>query len=677
LLASPAPQANLLPNGSFETGPGCGWGVWVSDGGFHDLLPARDATTAFAGRASLKINIPSSAGANMEVSSPPVIITQPGEYTASIALKAEHGPALLRVSLDNSSVAQTFSINGQWQRVTLTGTLKVGPTRLMVQNAPWSLQKVTAIWADAAELSAGPSPTPDYVPAYPMELNLTTPQPGHIFLGRSSTTLQVATAGAIPAGASLNVTVTDLYGDRRTIRRIVPAGRSLTIPRDEAHPFGMFKATAILRDSAGRALSAPVECVFARLPYPCKIDPETSFFGVHMPLVPQFFPIARAIGARWVRLHDDSQLTKWTVVQPEPGPFRFFDDPVVAARKSGLQILGMLDGAPAWASARPNPAGGYWAYFYNNPDGPDGTAQWRDYVRAMVSHYKGKIDDWEVWNEPWNLRDPFFPGTPEQYGALLKIASATARAANAHVAILGIDAYRPGPGVSPNFTMLALQASGSACFDVFSYHDYAPDSFTAVSNSVQADEARSFRSLQRQYGNGPVRPLWTTEGGVESGVLSMYGQQNDAAALVADQGRIVRFLVKLMAAGSHRFFLYTLYGRPKGYETGIVALEYDRAIRPQLAAYAILASLVDGAGAPTVEASMPGVSTVRFPVRAGKQVSVVWSSDGHDHSLPCPSCAMILDVQGNPLPRSSSIIVGPVPIYMICSARTRAHPPTQ
>ena len=662
----PAPEGNLLPNGSFETGPGGGWGAWVSDGGFHDSLPARDATTAFTGKSSLKIDIPPSAGTEMEVSSPPVIITQPGAYTASLALKVANGPAPLSVSLENSSAAQTFVVGDRWQRVTMTGMLQPGPTRLMVRSTPWSLQKVTAVWVDAAELSLRSSAMSTYVPANPVELSLATPQPGHLFFDRSPAILQAATAGDIPPGSRLHVVVTDLYGNSRALPPVSPSKSTLTITPDQTHPYGMFKATAILRDPAGQALSAPVECAFARLPKPRELPPAASFFGVHMPLLPGFFPIARAIGARWVRLHDASQLTKWTVVQPNPGPFRYFDLPIVAARGAGLQILGMLDGAPAWTTTKPNPKGGYWAYFYNNPDAPGGQKEWADYVNAMVSHYKGMIDNWEVWNEPWNLPDPFFPGSPEQYGDLLKTASTTARTANPKATILGIDAYRPGANVYSDFTRRALQASGSAAYDVFSYHDYAPDTLGALANNVQLNEAKDFLALQKQFGNGPARPQWTTEGGVGSGVLSMYGSHNDGATLLADQGRMVRFLVSLMASGSARFFLYTLYGHPKGSgKTDIVVLEYDRSLRPQLAAYAVLASLVDGAGAPTMDSSVPGVCIFRFPAAAGSQVNVLWSFDGRNHELPCPPKAKALDIQCNPLPLDRPISVGPVPIYIV------------
>ena len=659
-----APGGNLLPDGSFETGLAAGWSVWNTDGGSVDHLPVLDRTTAFAGKSSLRIDIPTSPGAALEINSPPIPITQPGTYTATIALKVANGPVGLSVSLENSQASQGFSIDSHWRRVSISGTLQPGQTRLVIRSFPFTLQKVTSVWIDAAELSFGPGPTPAYVPHRPVELNLTCVQPAHAFLGLSHAILHVEAAGSAPPGCKVSVVITDLYGDRRVLPAIAPSAAAVTVPLDRSHPYGMFKATAMLRDASGQDLSAPVECVFAHLRKPRDIDPNDSFFGVHLPLLPAFYPIARAIGARWVRLHDASGITVWTVVQPKPGPFRFFDAQVDAARALGLQILGMLDGAPGWTTVHPQ--GGGLAYFYNNPDAPDALMHWHQYVDAMVRHYKGRIDNWEVWNEPWGVSNHFFPGTPEQYGALLRIAYATAKEANPGSTILGIDTYRPIPDAYPDWTKLALQASGSAYYDAFSYHDYAPDTVGGPDENVELKDGKSFRALQARYGNGPVKPQWTTEGGVDAGVLSTYGSYNSGGTLLADQAKLVRALVSWMAAGSRRFFLYTLYidSSPYG-RTDIVALEYDRGIRPQLAGFATLASLVDGAGTPVIDNSVPGVQVFRFEAIGGQQVNVLWSIDGQVHTLPRPKAAKTLDIQGNPVFSSGTLSIGPIPVYVV------------
>src|SRR5580658_6509043 len=66
---------------------------------------------------------------------------------------------------------------------------------------------------------------------------------------------------------------------------------------------------------------------------------------------------------------------------------------------------------PALASAHP-PA--------DNAE-PANLDDWRTYVRTVVSRYKGRIEAYEIWNEP-NLRD-FWTGTLDQMLTLTKEAS--------------------------------------------------------------------------------------------------------------------------------------------------------------------------------------------------------------------------------------------------------------
>ncbi len=196
-----APEGNLLQNGSFETGLAGGWSVWNSSGRFIEQPTTLDRTTAFAGKSSLKIRILPTLErmTEVELSSPPVDIRQPGSYTASVALKVMNEPITISVSLKNSKVSQSFVIGNKWQRVSVTGLLSPGSTALIVR-AIISPDKADAIWVDAAELHFRSTPTPRYEPAHPVELNLTSSQPGHVYLDKAAVVLHFATAGAVPPG---------------------------------------------------------------------------------------------------------------------------------------------------------------------------------------------------------------------------------------------------------------------------------------------------------------------------------------------------------------------------------------------------------------------------------------------------------------------------------------------
>ena len=162
---------------------------------------------------------------------------------------------------------------------------------------------------------------------------------------------------------------------------------------------GIWKLRAQVVDAAGKNLSSPVELVWMRLPHRKMVDAELSFFGLHVPFNARYFAIAKAAGAWQLRLHDTSMIAKWPFAETAPGQFEFYDDAVNLARQNGFAILGMLDGAPPWTTTSPRTEGYY--NIWNIPDKPDALAQWRNYVHIVAGHYSGRIDRWEVWNEPW------------------------------------------------------------------------------------------------------------------------------------------------------------------------------------------------------------------------------------------------------------------------------------
>src|SRR6185436_16702364 len=122
-------------------------------------------------------------------------------------------------------------------------------------------------------------------------------------------------------------------------------------------PYGIYKLIAQLEGAT------PVELVWARLPKPREIEPSKSYFGLHMPIEPDYVALARASGHRWTRVHDTSMFTKWPVAEPAPGTWRWFDRHAAAAHDGGMAVLGMLDGAPRRVSSKAR-EGGYWGIWH-------------------------------------------------------------------------------------------------------------------------------------------------------------------------------------------------------------------------------------------------------------------------------------------------------------------------
>jgi hypothetical protein len=108
---------------------------------------------------------------------------------------------------------------------------------------------------------------------------------------------------------------------------------------------------------------------------------------------------ATEAGAGYTRI-----ILRWDVIQPA-GPADWkpanVPDPFIARELAdGRQVVGLLIGTPAWASA-------------------DGVADaravpkmeaWEAFARRMAQHYRGRIQHWIIWNEP-DVWEPGHPGS--------------------------------------------------------------------------------------------------------------------------------------------------------------------------------------------------------------------------------------------------------------------------
>ena len=655
---APPRTGSLLPGGSFEAGLSYGWRVRYQGSmrnAFADPRPTIDDTTAAAGKRALKVFLP--ADASVEVSSPLFSYNFGRTHVVSVWLKAAEPDTTVSLNLDGTDIGSSVQVGTAWKRYSFSGILPYKAyTSLFLRLA--EDKKPRTIWIDGAQVEERSEPSPEYVPSQPLELALDVPamHPGHIVFDGESGDVKVTVAPEPPAGARLHRTLVRWDGQRQGLPDVLLPTASFPLPLPSDRPRGVFKVEAQIVDASGKPLSERTQIAWARLPRPRDIDPQRSYFGVHVSLSPYYIGLARAVGARWVRLHDTSMIGKWAVAEPEQGQFQFYDEGVTAAHDGGLRVLGMLDGAPRWVSTMPRE--GYFG-LWHIPDAPDAPAQWERYVRTVAGHYKGRIDDWEVWNEPWGAwwTDSGNPhATPALYGKLLGIAGRAAKDVNPEARIIGVDTTR---GLD-TWTDGVLAASGTGDYDFLSFHDYN-DALYGGPDSLPLTQAKTFNAAQNKYGT--AKPLWDTEGGL-FGVGSFYAPQTGGMPVGQQPAYIVRYDVTMMGAGVQKFFLYAIHTDPMMGDISTVQTENDRAIRPLLGARAVLASLVDGAGRPVRTEPAQGVDCYSFPPENGRIVRVLWSYDGAVHALAPRPRSRRLDVFGNSLPKSA-VAIGPEPVYEV------------
>ena len=280
-----------------------------------------------------------------------------------------------------------------------------------------------------------------------------------------------------------------------------------------------------------------------------------SYFGMHIHRLlpdPSLRPTTvwpgELVGS--LRLWDAT--TRWADLAPRPGRWDFerLDAYVSLSQAHGAPVLYTLGSTPRWASARPDEPGPY---------GPGCAAEplamqdWDDYVRRVVVRYRGRIQAYEVWNEPYfsefaaDRRQPtFFSGSARQMVAMTHVAREAIKSLDP-AALLATPGFVNGV----HRLDLFLEAGGAPLVDIIAYHFYASDA-AQFSSQVQAVRAVLARRRLDHL------PLWNTESGVERVRI----EQVDTKQAVLDDddhaaaARLAQFLILGAGTGIGRFFYY-------------------------------------------------------------------------------------------------------------------------
>jgi len=230
-------------------------------------------------------------------------------------------------------------------------------------------------------------------------------------------------------------------------------------------------------------------------------NPEPGFadrvgLNVHLPSNAMLEDVASNLGVPWVRVDFD-----WFRMEPERGRFAWEETDRVVARswESGLEILATLAYTPSWASS----TGGS-GQANDPPASPD---LFRDFVRASVARYRGRVRFWQFWNEP-NLPQ-FWRGTREQYRlGILEVGARAAKEVDSEARVVApglanVGSWRP-------WFREAMRAKG--VIDVINHHNYARTGRASIVELRTDGLEPSLRTLMAENGVDD-RPFWMTESG--------------------------------------------------------------------------------------------------------------------------------------------------------------------
>lgn len=179
---------------------------------------------------------------------------------------------------------------------------------------------------------------------------------------------------------------------------------------------------------------------------------------------------------------------------------------------------------------------------------PHTTAQitaFANYAKAIASHFAGRVDHFEIWNE-WNggMGNPERYG-PDVYASLLKASYTAIKSVNPNAKVISCVTST----VDGGFINGVLNAGSYNYMDSVSVHPYTDPSSAEVGNpgwySI-ASAANTINNIFVPY--GAAKSIWMTE----IGWSTTFVDQNHQAAYTA------RMFASGMASGISRMFSYDL-----------------------------------------------------------------------------------------------------------------------
>ena len=274
---------------------------------------------------------------------------------------------------------------------------------------------------------------------------------------------------------------------------------------------------------------------------------QDSLFGLHVNGAER--GVWPTINFGSLRLWDNA--TSWTNIETSKGVFDWtnLDKAVSNANQNGVtDFLMVLSGTPTWATNQRNPI----SLPAPNASGvPANMADWDDWVRAVATRYKGKITNYQPWNEA-NLKT-FYTGTPAQMAELTKRAHDIIKSIDPSATIVAPSTGLRLNGALQRFYPKFLQELKDRNWpvDVWSAHTY-PNSLGTTND--RRELANKWIGLLKAA-KAPNLPLWDTENNYGLGGPGPDFPEQDIKGTKAASWTAVTYLDALRL-GVSRVYLY-------------------------------------------------------------------------------------------------------------------------
>jgi hypothetical protein len=358
-------------------------------------------------------------------------------------------------------------------------------------------------------------------------------------------------------------------------------------------------------------------------------------------------------GVNFIRIgqyENSSDYTSWDWVERKRGEYSVIpelDDYVDSLVENGVHIeIQLLYGNPLYTSPAGHlpetitPAPGS---FHNSdrslyslfwpPKTDEQIQAFTNYARWMVNHFRGRVEYYEIWNEPninyWNPT-----ANPEDYGRLFKASAAAIHQTDPKAKVV----FGGLAGADRDFAKRALDACGCAGdIDVLAYHVY-PDYGHNLNPEAVDDEPHGEKSPKK------LREMVRSYPGIRKDLVFWNDEYNNGLPTWTDSDESVqakyvpRGLISDKAAGV-RTFVWLIVGATDGNELddfgmlhGLLIKDTDFTPRPVFAALRNTNTLLSDTQAdPSIEihtsdlgASEPSPVSYAFRSKNNQSVVTYW-----------------------------------------------------
>ncbi len=314
---------------------------------------------------------------------------------------------------------------------------------------------------------------------------------------------------------------------------------------------------------------------------------------------------------------------RWNQVEPQRNQWDWggTDLLVNSYAQKNMNLLGLLCYSVAWAS------GGSGNGTVFGP--PTDMNAWETYVRTTVSHYKGQIHTWEIWNEPdvamfWNNHDG---GDPVVYQQMLQRAYTAIKSVDPNATVMngGVTGTERGA----NFVNTLVNNGGGNYLDAVAFHGYVANG--SVDDLFYYNTIWPLISKARQHAN---KPLWITEYGWSSG--SSGG--SSAGSEAAQENLLARQFSMLFDLGNVAHVFIFQFKDPNNQPNYFGMTRPDASTKPSYTAMSTIAGRLAGLTFQAhLDMGINGLWVQRFS-SASRTVDVVWSQPNTQTvSLPITS----------------------------------------